>query len=100
MIAPDVCGAFESAGGLQLITFFARTQLARSLSQHHKSFEERKMKSLILAAVAAVGLAGCVAVPGPYAYSDAGYYYPAPAVSIGVGVSSGPGYYGHHYRRW
>jgi hypothetical protein len=60
------------------------------------------MKSLIFAAVAALGLGGCVAVPAPYSYyPDNGYYYPAPAV--GVGVYSGPGYYGsrRHYRhRW
>jgi hypothetical protein len=59
------------------------------------------MKSLILAAVAAVGLAGCVAVPAPYSYyPENSYYYPAPAV--GVGVYSGPRYYGYrrHRHRW
>lgn len=50
------------------------------------------MKTLIVAAVAALGLSGCVAVPAPY-YGDA-YYYPAPAV--GVGVYAAPAY---HYRR-
>lgn len=59
------------------------------------------MRRLILAVLAAVGLAGCVAVPAPY-YGDAAYYYPAPAV--GVGVYTAPGYYRHqhHHRhyRW
>jgi hypothetical protein len=62
------------------------------------------MKRLILVAAAALGLGGCVAVPGPYSsYPENAYYYPAPAVGIGVGVYSGPAYYGHrrHYRhRW
>ena len=55
------------------------------------------MKKLIVAALAAAGLAGCIAVPGPY-YGDAGGYYPGPAV--GVGVYSAPGYYdgGGHYQ--
>ena len=50
------------------------------------------MKSLIMAAVAALALGGCVVVPATYP-GDA-YYYPAPAV--GVGVYSAPAY--HHYR--
>ena len=60
------------------------------------------MKSLILAAIAALGLGGCVAVPTPYSYYPDSGYYPAPVVGVGVGVYSGPGYYGHrrHYRRW
>lgn len=61
------------------------------------------MKKLILAALAAVGLGGCVAVPAPYGYyPENAYYYPAPAVGVGVGVYSGPGYYGHrrHRHRW
>jgi hypothetical protein len=49
------------------------------------------MMKLLLAAAAAVGLTGCVAVPAPY--PDA-YYYPAP--TIGVGIYSGPGF--HHHR--
>jgi hypothetical protein len=62
------------------------------------------MKKLIIAALAAAGLGGCVAVPGPY-YGETAYY-PAPA--IGVGIYSAPGYYygggrhghGHrHHRR-
>ena len=62
------------------------------------------MKKLIVAALAAAGLGGCVAVPAPY-YGDAGYgggygYYPAPAVA--VGVYSPPVYYGgyrgHYWR--
>jgi hypothetical protein len=62
------------------------------------------MKTVIVAALAAVGLGGCVAVPapGPYAYYPDAYYYPAPAVGV-VGVYSGPAYYGrrHYYRhRW
>ena len=54
------------------------------------------MKKLIVAALAASGLAlgGCVAVPAPY-YGDAGYY-PAPAVAVGV---YGAPHYGHGYRR-
>jgi hypothetical protein len=60
------------------------------------------MKKLIVAALAAFGLGGCVAVPapGPYYGGDA-YYYPAPAV--GVGVYTAPGYYGYRHRhrhRW
>lgn len=55
------------------------------------------MKKLIIVALAAVGLGGCVAVPGPY-YGDTAVYYPAPAV--GVGIYSAPGYYhGGHGRR-
>lgn len=53
------------------------------------------MKRLIVAALAAVGLGGCVAVPAPY-YPETGYYS-GPAVSVGIGVSS-PGYYGHRHR--
>lgn len=61
------------------------------------------MKGLIVAAVAAIGLAGCIAVPvggDPY-YGGPAYYYPAPAVGF-VGVySRGGGYYRHGYRgRW
>ncbi len=59
------------------------------------------MKKLIVAALAAAGLGGCVAVPAPY-YGDSAVYYPAPAV--GVGVYSAPsayygrgGYYGGGY---
>ena len=58
------------------------------------------MKSLIVAAVALAGLAGCVALPGPY-YAAEPYYYPAPTVSFGV--YSAPVYRGHghrHYRHW
>ncbi|HEX2829100.1 MAG TPA: hypothetical protein VHP37_22315 [Burkholderiales bacterium] len=54
------------------------------------------MKKLIVAALAAAGLGGCVAVPAPY-YGDAGYYG-APAVS--VGVYSPPVYYGGYRRHW
>ena len=53
------------------------------------------MKSLIVAAVAALGLGGCVAVPAPY-YSAEPYYYAPPA--IGVGIYSGPVFGGHHHR--
>ena len=63
------------------------------------------MKKLIIAALAAAGLGGCVAVPAPY-YGDSGYYAPGPAVA--VGVYAPPVYYGygyrrhhhHHHRRW
>ena len=62
------------------------------------------MKKLLIAALAAAGLGGCVAVPAPY-YGDAGYY-PAPAV--GVGVYAAPpvyyggygGYRGYYRHRW
>ena len=48
------------------------------------------MIKLIVAAIAAVTLSGCVAVADPY-------YYPAPAV--GVGIYSAPVYYhGYHHR--
>ena len=55
------------------------------------------MKKLIVAALAAVGLGGCVAVPAPY-YGDPGYYAPAPAVA--VGVYPAPVYYGYGYRHY
>ena len=55
------------------------------------------MRSVIVAALAALGLAGCVAVPGSYP-ADA-YYYSAP--SVGVGIYSAPGFYHrpHRYHR-
>ena len=58
------------------------------------------MKGLIVAAAAALGLTGCIAVPAPYG-ADA-YYYPAPAV--GVGIYAAPAYrpyyrHHHHYHR-
>lgn len=60
------------------------------------------MKSLIVAAVAMFGLAGCIAVPVPY--GGEAYYHPAPAVGVGIyapPVYYGPrhhGYHGHHHR--
>lgn len=51
------------------------------------------MKHWILAATAAVGLAGCVAVPAPY--PDA-YYYPGPSVAVGV-YSPPVVVYGHRH---
>ena len=45
------------------------------------------MKGLIVAALAALGLTGCVAVPAPYAYGPDPYYYPAP------GYYPAPAYY-------
>ena len=61
------------------------------------------MKSLVVAAVAVLGLAGCVAVPAPY--YDAEYYYPAP--TVGVGIYAAPGYrnspywrHHRHHRHW
>ena len=56
------------------------------------------MKRLIVAAAALAVLAGCIAVPAPYAEP----YYPAPAVGVGVGVYAPPVVvYGHrHYRRY
>jgi hypothetical protein len=57
------------------------------------------MKSLIVAAVAVLGLGGCIAVPAPY-YSAEPYYYPAPA----VGIYAAPVYrdspYWRSHRRW
>lgn len=53
------------------------------------------MKRWIVAAAAALGLTGCIAVPAPY-YPDA-YSYPAPAV--GVGIYSAPGFYHHRHHR-
>jgi len=69
--------------------------------------EERTMKGLIVAAVAAISLGGCVAVPydaGPYyggpVYYGGPAYYPAPAVGF-YGFYSGGGYYRHYHRgRW
>jgi len=52
------------------------------------------MKRLIVAAAAALGLTGCIAVPAPY--GPEAYYYPAPAV--GVGIYAAP-VYRHHHRR-
>jgi hypothetical protein len=59
------------------------------------------MKGIILAVLAAVTLAGCIAVP---VYPEASYYpgpayYPAPAVGV-VGVYPGRGYYGYGHRHW
>ena len=53
------------------------------------------MKGFIVAAAAALGLTGCIAVPAPYG-PDA-YYYPAPAVGVGV-YAPYPHYYRHHHR--
>ena len=57
------------------------------------------MKKLIVAALAAAGLSGCIAVPAPY-YGDAGYY-PSPGPAVAVGVYAPPVYYGGYggYRR-
>jgi hypothetical protein len=52
------------------------------------------MKGLIGAAVAALALTGCIAVPVGAPYPDT-YYYPAPAV--GVGIYAAPGYRHHHH---
>jgi hypothetical protein len=63
------------------------------------------MKKIIIAALAAAGLGGCIAVPGPY-YGDVGYYgAPGPAVAVGVYAPPvyygyGRGYRGHHRRHW
>ena len=54
------------------------------------------MKKLIIAALAAAGLGGCVAVPAPY-YGDGGYYG-APAPAVAVGVYSPPIFFGHGWR--
>lgn len=50
------------------------------------------MKGLLAAAIAAVGLTGCVAIPAPV-HADA-YYYGAPT----VGIHAGHGY--HHPHRY
>ena len=62
------------------------------------------MKGIILAALAAVTLSGCIAVPAypEGAYYSAPAYYPAPAVGF-VGIYSGRGHHhGHrqYHRRW
>jgi hypothetical protein len=59
------------------------------------------MKGLIIAAVAAIGLAGCIAVPYPAEpYYGGPAYYPAPAIGFYGSYSTG-GYYRHrHYGRW
>jgi hypothetical protein len=59
------------------------------------------MKNLMVAAVAVLGLGGCVAVPAPY-YAAEPYYYSAPAVGVGIYA---PVYRGHrhhhrHHRHW
>ena len=59
------------------------------------------MKRLIVAAVAAAGLAGCVAVPyggDPYYYGGP-VYYPAPVVSFGVHSGFGYRHHHHHHHR-
>ncbi|MDH3281526.1 MAG: hypothetical protein OEQ18_10410 [Gammaproteobacteria bacterium] len=54
------------------------------------------MKKLILAVVAAVALAGCIAVP---VYdSGPGAYYGPPSPAIGVYVAPPAVYYGNRYR--
>ena len=57
------------------------------------------MKILVVAAVAALGLSGCIAVPVPY-HSGHAHYQPVPPV--GVEVYSAPGYarpYPRQHRR-
>ena len=61
------------------------------------------MKKLIVAALAAVGLSGCIAVPAPYAGDP--YYYPAapvvvapPVVGIGLGFHGGHRHHHRHHR--
>lgn len=62
------------------------------------------MKNLIVALLAVLGLAGCVAVPAPYYSGPAYYYHPVPAV--GVGIHAGSGHHHHvprhrrHPHRW
>lgn len=56
-----------------------------------------RMKGLIIAAAAALGLAGCVAVPAPYG-PDA-YYYPAPAVGFGIYAAPDYRHHRHHHHR-
>jgi hypothetical protein len=56
------------------------------------------MKTLVVALLAAISLAGCVVAP---AYPDAGYYggYYGPGYYYGpsVGIYYGHGYYRHHH---
>jgi hypothetical protein len=60
------------------------------------------MKATIFAALAAVTLGGCIAVPyepAPY-YSAPAYYYPAPAPAVGVYYGGGYRHGHRHGRRW
>ena len=65
------------------------------------------MKRLIAALIAAMGLAGCVAVPyepgaaypTPYPAPAYGYYPPAASLSFGYSHYD-RGYYGPRYRHW
>ena len=54
------------------------------------------MKTLIASLVAALGLAGCVAVPY---YEPSGYYYGPAAPSVSFGYSYHGGGHGHHGHR-
>ena len=54
------------------------------------------MKRLVLAAVAAMTLGGCIAVPASYA--DA-YYYPGPTVGVGI-YSPAIVVHGHRHHRY
>ncbi len=58
------------------------------------------MKGLIVAAAAALGLTGCIAVPAPY--GPEAYYYPAPAVGVGVYAAPAyrPYYRPYYHRHW
>ena len=56
------------------------------------------MKGIVLAAVAAVTLAGCIAVPAYEPAPAYSYYYPAPAPAVSLYYSNRP-YYGHGYQR-
>ena len=58
------------------------------------------MKSLIAVAVAAFGLAGCVAVPAyePYQAYAPGYYYAPPAATFSFGFSHYERSHRHHHR--
>ena len=62
------------------------------------------MKGLVLAAVAATTLAGCIAVPvhepAPVYYSAPAYYYPAPGPSVSFYYSHRPYWRHRHYRHW
>jgi hypothetical protein len=58
------------------------------------------MKRLIIAAIAAVGLGGCIAVPVGDPYYGGPAFYPAPVVSFGVGVHGGYHHHRYGYRRW
>ena len=59
------------------------------------------MKGIFVAAIAAVTLSGCIAVPAYEPVPAYSYYYPAPAPAVSFYYSSRPhwGHHRHHHRR-